>query len=62
VQIEGDIRTREYTERIGKGMKPAELKRTITEVRVASILKLDRPVRSGQQPGDNSASEQGVLF
>lgn len=62
VQIEGDIRTREYTQRIGKGKKPAEVKRTITEVRVVSILKLDRPVRNGEQPADNSASEQGVPF
>jgi single-stranded DNA-binding protein len=46
-QIEGDIRTREYSERVGKGRKPAEVKRTITEARVASILKLDRPVRTG---------------
>jgi hypothetical protein len=60
VQIEGDLRTREYTERIGKGKKPAEVKRTITEVRVASILKLDRPIRTGEQPADKSASEPGV--
>ena len=37
------------------------MKRTITEVRVASILKFDRSVRTGDQP-DKSASEQGVPF
>jgi single-strand DNA-binding protein len=31
VQIEGDIRTREYTQRVGKGKKPTEVKRTITD-------------------------------
>jgi len=62
IQIEGDIRTREYTQRVGKGKKPAEVKRTITEVRVSSILKLDRPVPTGEQPADNSASQQGVPF
>jgi hypothetical protein len=62
VQVEGDIRTREYTQRVGKGKKPAEVKRTITEVRVSSILNLDRPVPTGDQPADKAASEQGVPF
>ena len=40
VTIEGDIRTREYTE---KGTKKSEsTKRTITEIRVQRIAKLDR--------------------
>ena len=38
VQIEGEIRSREYT----KG----DAKRTATEVRVLSISKLDRPPKS----------------
>jgi single-strand DNA-binding protein len=45
VQIEGEIRSREYTERSG-GKKATEVKKTITEVRVASITKLDRPAKS----------------
>ena len=38
VQIEGEIRSREYT----KG----DAKRTVTEVRVLSISKLDRPAKN----------------
>jgi single-strand DNA-binding protein len=45
VQIEGEIRTREYTQKSGTGKKAAEIKKSVTEVRVASITKLDRPVK-----------------
>ncbi len=41
MHIEGEIRTREYTEKPG-GKKPVEMKKSITEIRVASIVKLDR--------------------
>lgn len=41
VQIEGEIRTREYTQK-GVGKKAPDVKKSITEVRVTSILKLDR--------------------
>lgn len=37
MQIEGEIRTREYT----KG----DVKRAVTEVRVLNISKLDRPAK-----------------
>jgi single-strand DNA-binding protein len=47
VQIEGEIRTREYTEKVG-GKKPVEVKKSITEVRVASINKLDRSSQSAE--------------
>ncbi len=41
VQIEGELRTREYTEKdSGKNAAPA--KRSITEIRVSRIVKLDR--------------------
>jgi single-strand DNA-binding protein len=40
VTIEGDIRTREYTEKGPK--KSGSTKRTITEIRVQRIAKLDR--------------------
>lgn len=42
VQIEGEIRTREYAQKLA-GKKAAEVKKSITEVRVTSIAKLDRP-------------------
>jgi single-strand DNA-binding protein len=43
VQIEGEIRTREYTR--------GDDKRTVTEVRVLSLTKLDRPNRSDDGSG-----------
>jgi single-strand DNA-binding protein len=46
LQIEGEIRTREYTQKLG-GKKATEVKKSITEVRVASIAKLDRPGKAG---------------
>jgi len=50
IQIEGEIRTREYTPKSGTG-RSAEVKKSITEVRVTSIAKLDRP---------NKAESEGV--
>jgi single-strand DNA-binding protein len=45
VQIEGEIRSREYTpQATGKKARPA--KKTITEIRVTSITKLHRPAKS----------------
>jgi len=48
VQIEGEIRTREYSAKTS-GKKTAEVKKSITEVRVISINKLDRPAKSGSE-------------
>lgn len=46
VQIEGELRTREYTEKAaGKNSAPA--KKTATEIRVFRIVKLDRSEKSG---------------
>jgi single-strand DNA-binding protein len=47
VQIEGEIRTREYTQK-GAGKKAPDVKKSITEVRVTSILKLDRAHTTGE--------------
>jgi len=41
VQIEGEIRTREYSQKID-GTKPVDVKKSVTEIRVASIMNLDR--------------------
>jgi single-strand DNA-binding protein len=46
LMIEGDIRTREYTQKVG-GKKPIEVRKSITEVRVTSISKLDRGTKFG---------------
>jgi single-strand DNA-binding protein len=45
VQIEGEIRTREYLPQAG-GNAPGAEKKSITEVRVTSITKLDRAMKS----------------
>src|SRR5713226_4768585 len=42
VQIEGDIRSREYTPK-ASGKKSDQVKKSITEIRVFTINKLDRP-------------------
>ena len=41
LQIEGEIRTREYTQK-GPGKKAVEVTKSITEVHVVSIAKLNR--------------------
>jgi len=55
VQIEGEIRTREYSQKAGSGKKATEVKWSITEVRVLSIAKLDRPKQS-----DPDSSPEGA--
>jgi single-strand DNA-binding protein len=45
VQVEGEIRTREYAEENGK----KSVKKTITEIRVYRIAKLTRPSGSANQ-------------
>jgi single-strand DNA-binding protein len=54
IQVEGELRSREYI-----GTK-AEAKQRIWEIRVASILKLDRAEKSApeDQEQDDSASEE----
>ena len=54
VQIEGEIRTREYSEKL-PGKKAAEVKKSITEVRVVSITKLDRPAKL-ETPAEGAAA------
>ena len=44
VQIEGELRTREYSEK-APGKKSAVVKKSVTEIRVFRITKLDRPVK-----------------
>jgi single-strand DNA-binding protein len=48
VQVEGEIRTREYTEKTG-AKKPTTVKKTITEIRVYRIAKLDRPTKASPE-------------
>jgi single-strand DNA-binding protein len=42
LQIEGEIRTREYVQKVNGDQSPEAVK-TITEIRATAIAKLDRP-------------------
>jgi single-strand DNA-binding protein len=54
LQVEGELRSREYeTKKVGK--KPAETK-TIWEIRVTSILKLDRAEKAGPEEQETDPS------
>jgi single-strand DNA-binding protein len=59
VQIEGDIRAREYTQKAA-GKKPDSVKKSITEIRVFVVNKLDRPAKGDQQGRD--AAEEAVAY
>jgi single-strand DNA-binding protein len=56
IQVEGELRSREYTS------KKTESKRRIWEIRVASILKLDRAEKAAaeDQEHDELSQEQAV--
>ncbi len=50
LQIEGELRTRDYVEKAG-GKKSAEAKKSITEIRATAIAKLDRPKKAAEPEG-----------
>jgi single-strand DNA-binding protein len=50
LQIEGELRTREYVEKTG-AKKSAEAKKSITEIRATAIAKLDRPKKDTESEG-----------
>ena len=50
LQIEGEIRTREYVQKAG-GKKSAEEKKSVTEIRATSIAKLDRSKNDAETQG-----------
>jgi single-strand DNA-binding protein len=54
VQIQGQLRTREYDQPT-EGKKKASIKQRITEIRVTSILKLDR---SCKQDADQPETQE----
>ena len=51
LQIEGEIRTRDYVQKTG-GKNSDEVKKTITEIRATSIAKLDRTKKDGESVPD----------
>jgi single-strand DNA-binding protein len=48
VQVQGQLRTREYQS------DSASSKQRVTEIRVTSILKLDRPSKASSEPADTA--------
>jgi single-strand DNA-binding protein len=54
VQIVGEIRSREYTPSAGK--KGGEIRKSITEVRVISLVKLDRPKKTESDETSGAAA------
>ncbi|MCX6592345.1 MAG: single-stranded DNA-binding protein [Acidobacteria bacterium] len=54
VQLEGEISSRQFTVKVGK--KQADVKKTITEVRVTSINKLDRATRAAAPEAQGEAA------
>jgi single-strand DNA-binding protein len=61
VQVEGELRSREYVPtKASSKSKKAEMKQRVWEIRVASILKLDRAEKSApeEQEQDGSAPEE----
>jgi single-strand DNA-binding protein len=64
VQVEGELRSREYVpKKAASKSKKAEEKRRIWEIRVSSILKLDRAEKTApeEQEQDDSAQEEGAF-
>ncbi|MGA6983539.1 MAG: single-stranded DNA-binding protein [Candidatus Sulfotelmatobacter sp.] len=51
LQIEGEIRSREYLQKTGDKTS-ADVKKTITEIRATSIAKLDRSKKDGESVPD----------
>ncbi|MCX6593232.1 MAG: single-stranded DNA-binding protein [Acidobacteria bacterium] len=54
VQLEGEIRSRQFAVKVGK--KQADVRKTITEVRVTSINKLDRAARAAAPEAQGEAA------
>jgi single-strand DNA-binding protein len=65
VQIAGELRSREYVERVAigeKSKKTVDVKRRIWEIRVDSILKLDRAERDKADTAADTEATDKVPF
>jgi len=51
LQIEGEIRTRDFVQKTG-GKNSDQVKKTITEIRATTIAKLDRAKKDGESVPD----------
>jgi single-strand DNA-binding protein len=56
VQVEGDLRHREYTPQPKNGSDNGVTLRTVAEIRVTSITKLDRPATTAGSPSPASSA------
>jgi single-strand DNA-binding protein len=54
LQIEGEIRTREYVQKTG-GKESADVKKSTTEIRATDIAKLDRPMKDTTSDAEGAA-------
>jgi len=62
VQIEGELRSREYVEKVGEKKNKVEVKRRVWEIRTQSILKLDRAAKDeADSAPDAEATDQVPL-
>jgi single-strand DNA-binding protein len=55
LQVEGEIRTREYVQK-ADGKKSAEVKKSITEIRAIGIAKLNRPKKDAASDTEGAAA------
>jgi single-strand DNA-binding protein len=53
IQVEGELRSREF------GSKKTDLKQCVWEIRVASVLKLDRFEKTSPEDQENDDLPQG---
>ena len=56
VAIEGELRSREYHREVAVGAEKTSIPQRVWEIRVDTILKLDRAAR-GEEPAEPSAGE-----
>jgi single-strand DNA-binding protein len=56
VAIEGELRSREYDREVTVGAEKTTITQRVWEIRVDTILKLDRAAR-GEEPAEQSAGE-----
>ncbi len=62
LQIEGELRSREYVEKVGEKKTKIDVKRRVWEIRVDSILKLDRAERDQADTAPNAEATDQVPF
>ena len=57
VQVEGELRYREYEKDYGTKKKPLPVKHRVAEIRVSRVLKLDRADKQEEPVPETDASE-----